>query len=152
NAAAGDQQRVADPGLGGTSMDRFRRLSPPAFRGENNPEIAEYWIGEVEKIFRSIRCPEEDKVSVAAFTLQDRANVWWNSALRTTFRGRMVITWEEFLMAFREKYFPRHVRDKKEKEFLNLEQGAMSVMDYEAKFSELEKYAPHICADEGRRT
>src|SRR5262244_2591533 len=38
-----------------------------------------------------------------------------------------------------------------EQEFLNLSQGSMSVMEYEARFVKLEKFAPHICADERRR-
>ena len=56
-----------------------------------------------------------------------------------------------FLEAFQEKYFPRHVRESKEREFLSLDQGLLTVADYEAKFLELERYAPHICADERRR-
>ena len=45
-----------------------------------------------------------------------------------------------------------HIRDAKESEFLSLEQGMRTVADYEAKFSELGRYAPHIFTDERRRT
>src|SRR5262249_52934471 len=61
------------------------------------------------------------------------------------------IAWRDFLAAFRAKFFPAHIQDKMEQEFLNLSQGSMYVMEYEARFVKLEKFAPHICADERRR-
>ncbi|MQM06705.1 hypothetical protein Taro_039538 [Colocasia esculenta] len=38
-----------------------------------------------------------------------------------------------------------------EQEFLSLTQGSMTVLEYEARFAELSKYAPHIVADERRK-
>ncbi|MQM03581.1 hypothetical protein Taro_036366 [Colocasia esculenta] len=38
-----------------------------------------------------------------------------------------------------------------EQEFLSLTQGSMTILEYEAKFSELSKYAPHIVANERRK-
>src|SRR5262249_14101456 len=113
NAGAANQQRVADPdrGNGASIMERFRRMGPPFFKGESNPDVAESWICETEKIFRAIRCPEEDKVILATFTLQDRADIWWTSALRTIFRNRVDIAWGDFLATFREKFFPEHIQD-----------------------------------------
>src|SRR5262249_11652145 len=115
SAAAADQQRLADPGRekDASTMVRFKKMGPPLFKGESDPDVAESWIRETEKIFSAIRCPEEDKVVVAAFTLQERADVWWSSTLRTNFAGRVDISWREFLVAFREKFFPEHIQDKK---------------------------------------
>ncbi|MQM17255.1 hypothetical protein Taro_050223 [Colocasia esculenta] len=57
-------------GHGGPSiMERFKRMAPPSFKGESQPLLAESWMREVEKIFRSIRSVEEDKVSLAAYIL-----------------------------------------------------------------------------------
>ena len=44
---------------------------------------------------------------------------------------------------FRVKYFLDHVQEQKEREFVKL-QGSLSVVDYEARFSTLGRYAPHI--------
>lgn len=44
------------------------------------------------------------------------------------------------------------LQDQKEEEFMSLSQGDMSVFEYESKFVELEKYAPHIQSDDKRRT
>ncbi|MQM12673.1 hypothetical protein Taro_045591 [Colocasia esculenta] len=58
-------------GHGGPSiMERFKRMAPPSFKGESQPLLAESWMREVEKIFRAIRCAEEDKVSLATNMLQ----------------------------------------------------------------------------------
>ncbi|MQL84519.1 hypothetical protein Taro_017040, partial [Colocasia esculenta] len=57
-------------------MERFRRMTPPFFKGESDPILAESWLRETEKIFRAIRCTEEER---------ERADVWWSSVLRTQF-------------------------------------------------------------------
>ena len=38
-----------------------------------------------------------------------------------------------------------------EQDFLSLTQGSMSVLEYEARFVELSRYAPHIVIDEKRK-
>ena len=53
-----------------TILERFRRMAPPSFKGESQPLIAESWLREIEKIFRAIRCTEEDKASLATYMLQ----------------------------------------------------------------------------------
>ncbi|MQM22755.1 hypothetical protein Taro_055812 [Colocasia esculenta] len=51
----------------------------------------------------------------------------------------------------RARYIPEHVQDRIEQEFLTLTQRSMSVLEYEARFAELPKYAPHIVVDEQRK-
>src|SRR5262249_9367130 len=146
-----DQLMDPDRSRGALLLERFRRIKPAIFKGESSPCAAESWIREIEKIFRAIRCPEEDKVPLATSTLQDRADEGWISTLRRVFDEREDVSWKDFLAAFREKFFPDLVQEKLEREFLTLTQGSLSVMDYEARFFELEKFAPHICANERRR-
>ena len=53
-------------GLGGVPvMERFKRMAPPSFKGESEPLVAESWLREIEKLFRAIRCAEDDKISLA---------------------------------------------------------------------------------------
>ncbi|MQL92707.1 hypothetical protein Taro_025327, partial [Colocasia esculenta] len=113
-------------------MERFRRMTPPFFKGESDPVLAESWLRETEKIFRAIRCAEEERVTLATYMLQERADVWWSSMLRTQFTDGAL-------------------EDRMEQKFLTLTQGSMSVLEYEARFTELSKYAPHIVADERRK-
>ncbi|MQL89294.1 hypothetical protein Taro_021855 [Colocasia esculenta] len=140
-------------GHGGPSiMERFKRMAPPSFKGESQPLLVESWMREIEKIFRAIRCVEEDKVTLATYMLQERADVWWSSLLRTRFEDSAVeVAWDEFVRLFWAKFILEHIQDKMEQEFLTLTQGSMTVLEYEARFVELPKYAPHIVADELRK-
>ncbi|MQM03853.1 hypothetical protein Taro_036640 [Colocasia esculenta] len=138
---------------GPSTMERFKRMLPPSFKGESDPLLAESWIREIEKIFRAIRCADEDKVTLATYMLQERADVWWASLLRTRFEdGAIDVACDEFVRLIRAKFIPEHMQDRMEQEFLSLAQGSMTVLEYEARFYELSKYAPHIVADEHRKT
>ncbi|MQL93156.1 hypothetical protein Taro_025793 [Colocasia esculenta] len=141
----------ADHG-GPSIMERFKRMSSLSFKGESDPLLAENWMREIEKIFRAIRCAKDDKVTLATYMLQERADVWWSSLLRTRFEdGAVEVGWDEFVRLFRAKFVPKHIQDKMEQKFLSLTQGSMTVLEYEARFAELSKYAPHIVADECRK-
>ncbi|MQM03846.1 hypothetical protein Taro_036634 [Colocasia esculenta] len=73
---------------GSPIMERFKRMTPLSFKGESDPLMAESWLRETEKIFRAIRCPDEDK---------ERADVWWSSLLRTRFEdGAVDVAWDAF--------------------------------------------------------
>ena len=54
--------------------------------------------------------------------------------------------------AFYKKYFPDSVRQQKVGEFVHLEQGEMTVAQYEAKFTELSRFAPQLIATEKEKT
>ncbi|MQM16250.1 hypothetical protein Taro_049204, partial [Colocasia esculenta] len=64
-------------------MERFKRMTPPFFKGKSDPILAKSWLRETEKIFHAIRCAEEERVTLATYMLQERADVWWSSVLRT---------------------------------------------------------------------
>ncbi|MQL95943.1 hypothetical protein Taro_028611, partial [Colocasia esculenta] len=88
----------------------------------------------------------------AQLEAQERADVWWASLLHTRFKdGAIEIAWDEFVRLFRAKFVPEHIQDRMEQEFLSLTQGSMTVLEYEARFAELSKYAPHIVTDERRK-
>ncbi|MQL75030.1 hypothetical protein Taro_007407 [Colocasia esculenta] len=70
------------------------------------------------------------------------------SLLHTRFEdGAIEVAWDEFVRLFRAKFVPEHIQDRMEQEFLSLTQGSMTVLEYEARFAELSKYATHIVAD-----
>ncbi|MQL94934.1 hypothetical protein Taro_027600, partial [Colocasia esculenta] len=90
---------------------------------------------------------------IMEYSCKERAGVWWASLLRTRFEDGVIdVAWDEFVRLFRAKFVPEHVQDRMEQEFLSLAQGSMIMLEYEARFFELSKYAPHIVADERRKT
>ena len=56
------------------------------------------------------------------------------------------MTWEEFHDLFMGKYFSTSVRHEKAREFLELKQGTMIVLEYVAKFIELAHFADDYVA------
>ena len=59
-------------------LDMFERRNPPHFKGGFDPEGAQHWIREIEKIFRVVQCAEAEKVVFATYTLAEEAEDWWD--------------------------------------------------------------------------
>ncbi|MQM08920.1 hypothetical protein Taro_041778 [Colocasia esculenta] len=60
-------------------------------------------------------CAEDDKISLVMYMLQERADAWWSSILRTQFEGvELDVTWREFVRLFEVKYVYEHIQDKME--------------------------------------
>ena len=120
------------PNAGGN--EEFRKNKPPIFKGRYNPDGAQIWLKEIERIFRVMDCAEEQKVRLGTHMLQEEADDWWVSTRHVWEATGEVVTWALFSREFLRKYFPEDVRGKKEIEFLELKLGNMSVTDYTAKF------------------
>ena len=50
------------------------------------------------------------------------------------------MTWEEFRELFMSKFFPASARHAKAREFLELKQVSMTMLEYVAKFTELARF------------
>ncbi|KAL2471341.1 Uncharacterized protein Adt_39477 [Abeliophyllum distichum] len=90
------------------------------------------------------------------FTLKKRASHWWDMTTRSlTPIEEQAITWVKFKELIEEKFFPATMKDQKEMEFLRLQQGTMTLMEYERKFEEFSRFSPHLVDTEekhARRT
>lgn len=59
------------------------------------------------------------------------------------------MTWDEFNMAFLERFLPNSMREAKAHEFETLVQTlGMLMVEYSVKFTELAKYAPYLIIKE----
>ena len=79
------------------------------------------------------------RIRLVAFQLEGESQVWWDWVKATRDLGAM--TWEEFHELFMDKYFSASARHVKAREFLELKQGMMTMLDYMAKFNELSCFA-----------
>jgi hypothetical protein len=66
---------------------------------------------------------------------------WWD-AYTVAHVVPNTITWQEFRDSFRAHHIPSGVNKLKQREFLTLKQGNMSVNEYLDKFTQLSRYAP----------
>ena len=58
------------------------------------------------------------------------------------------MTWEFFVQEFRARYVTEIYKESKWKQFLNLKQRNLSMVEYEKEFSHLSKYAPKLVLTE----
>nr|GEW41990.1 putative reverse transcriptase domain-containing protein [Tanacetum cinerariifolium] len=108
----------------GCTYRTFSAYNPPEFNGEGDAVTTMKWIREME------------------------------SDMIIDVRGRRSIegmTWEEFKEIFINKFFPDGELQQLEHEFLNLEQGDMSMRGYTACFNEKARFAKHHVQTEERR-
>ena len=119
-----------------SNLQRFRVHYPPTFTGGGDPMVADHWFMQIEKVLEAMEITSDTTgIRLAAFQLEGKAQVWWKWA--TTSRDLKAMTWAEFQELFMGKYFPKIA---KAQEFLELKQGAMTVMDYMTRFTELARF------------
>ena len=128
-------------GQGGPgNLQRFRSHHHPTFTRGGDPMVADHWFMQVEKVLEAIEITsDKTKIRLVAFQLEGEAQVWWNWA--KTSRDLEAMTWADFYELFMSKYFPATTRHAKAQEFLELRQGAMTVMEYVARFTELTRFS-----------
>ncbi|GFZ14477.1 hypothetical protein Acr_24g0006670 [Actinidia rufa] len=95
------------------------------------------------RVFEVLPCTDEQKVVFATFMFEGAALIWWQ--LKKPLEPLWL--WPRFLEVFNEEYFPEMVRDQKIQEFLNLKQGNMIVVVYNAKVYGTITICPSHCVD-----
>ena len=102
--------------------------------------VADHWFMQIENVLEAMEITSDTtRIMLAAFQLEGEARIWWRW-VRTS-RDLEVVTWAEFQELFMGKYFPETARHAKAQEFLELKQGATTVIDYVARFTELARFA-----------
>ena len=48
-------------------IDEFKKLAPPTFEGSTEPTESLKWLKEIEKIFASMACADQEKVRFATY-------------------------------------------------------------------------------------
>ncbi|KAH7843748.1 hypothetical protein Vadar_020347 [Vaccinium darrowii] len=138
---------------------QFIDLGAKEFSGTIDPTEAENWLKDAVRILNRMGVANDDKVDLVTFMFKGEALHWWEATERLLTMPvpgvvpvvPQRITWARFEKAFDEQYFPESYKYEKENEFTDLRQGRMSVTEYEAKFTELSRYAAQLIPDEAAR-
>ncbi|XP_050877866.1 uncharacterized protein LOC127081680 [Lathyrus oleraceus] len=115
----------------------------PTFKGRYDPDGAQTWLREFERIFRVMDFSKAQKVQFDMHMLAKEPDDWWINTCQVLNVATEVVTWAVFSKEFLRQYFPEDVRGKKEVEFLELKQGNLSVTVYASRCVELAKCHPH---------
>ena len=79
------------------------------------------------------------------------AKQWWTNYISSRPAGSHPLSWTQFTQVFLSKFVPRSDREHKRAEFEGLQQGGMSVAEYEGKFHALARHALMILPTEAER-
>lgn len=77
-------------------MGKFHRNNLPMFKGRYDPEGAQVWLRETEKIFRVIVCTNEHKVLFVTHMLSKEVEDWWDNTCQILEAIGAEITWVVF--------------------------------------------------------
>ncbi|KAL0462736.1 UNVERIFIED_CONTAM: Retrovirus-related Pol polyprotein from transposon [Sesamum latifolium] len=118
-----------------------RRQGAKVFPGTTDPAEAEEWLRNTERVLDRIECTPEQRLRYAVSLFEKDALDWWETIPGSKNRP-IILTWNDFLKEFADKYTPPVYRNRKKVEFLELKQNELSVAGYELQFVRLSKYAP----------
>ena len=125
---------------GSSNLQRFKAHHPLTFKGGGDPMISDHWFQQVEKILEAMEITSDvTQIRLETFQPEGESQVWWDWVRAS--RDWEAMTWEEFHGLFMENYFSKSSRHAKAREFLELRQGTMTVLEYVAKFTELARLA-----------
>ena len=108
----------------------------PTFTGGGDPVVVDHWFRQVERILEAMEITSNaTRIRLTTFKLEGESQVWWDWIKVS--RDLETMTWGEFRDLFMNKLFLASSRHAKAREFLELKQGSMTVLEYIAKFTEL---------------
>ncbi|KAJ9568510.1 hypothetical protein OSB04_004476 [Centaurea solstitialis] len=120
----------------------FTACKPPAFSGDRNPVLALRWLGEIEIVFETCKCAEDDKVIFVLSLLKGEAMHWWTmESGGCAAEVAKNTSSDDFTKRFRAQFCSAAAIKKLEEEFLNLEQGSKTVKEYTTQFIEKARFA-----------
>ena len=107
--------------------------------------VADHMFMQIEKVLEAIEITSDaTRIRLGEFQLKGESQVWWDWV--KTSRYLEAMTWAEFQELFMDEYFPDTARRARAHVFLELKQGAMTVMDYVARFTELPRFSDDYVA------
>ena len=100
-------------------FEKLIKLGATPFCGTLDPAEAESWLESTERVFDLMYCTPEERFDYAVFLLQGDAYSWWKTVPNSRVQ-LPVLTWEDFLREFNEKYAPTVYKREKRREFIEL--------------------------------
>ncbi|XP_057998905.1 uncharacterized protein LOC131177825 [Hevea brasiliensis] len=89
------------------------------FKGTVDPLEVKQWLESMERVFKKLQYTYALKFEYAISLLRGDAYEWWKT-IPNSMLEPPVLTWEDFLREFRQKYIPDAYVDMKLQEFLSL--------------------------------
>jgi hypothetical protein len=132
------------PTVTGSIHRELEKVKFPEFFGAPDGAAAKAWLENMAMCFALHDYTSNMKVHMAVFQLKGSALLWWKTLLPQPNMAVEDVSWELFEERFRERYLSEEFIERQLNEFNTLRQGGRTVPEYEARFMELLRYAPHL--------
>ena len=127
------------------ALYEFWQNKPLVFSGIEHDADLQDFVDVCDCLCTTLGCSLIRAVELTSYQLTRVAYEWYKSLLRSWPMGSPTLDWPEFYNAFVEWFMLESIRDANARQFELLKQTeAMSVLDYDTRFNQLAKYAPHI--------
>ncbi len=85
--------------------DKLMKYGATEFKGTVDPLEAEQWLERMDRVFKKLHCTEELIFEYSISLLQGDVYDWWKTIPHSLVEPS-VLTWNDFLREFRQKYVP----------------------------------------------
>ncbi|VFQ69276.1 unnamed protein product [Cuscuta campestris] len=107
------------------------------------PQIAWDWIKQTARVLEDLNVPIGNYPRLASQLLRKEAYEWWKRTNEIAETPKPW-TWAHFEWAFKQEYIPKRFCEERRKEFMELQQGDMTLPENRQKFTRLAKFAPTL--------
>ncbi|XP_073130874.1 uncharacterized protein [Henckelia pumila] len=129
-------------------FDQFQTYDPPTLKGTEDDIACESWLEELDHLFESLEYSDERRIRLIIYQLRDLARSWLFATKQSLENRGTVITWKVFKTEFCQRFLPISFREDRAAEFVNQQQGNLTVESYVAKFFNLLRFVPPVVDDE----
>nr|GEW50612.1 hypothetical protein [Tanacetum cinerariifolium] len=130
-------RRQAPPTCGSTYQD-FMKCKPLYFKGTKGVVELTLWFKRMETMFHISNCIVENQIKFATCTLLESALTWWNTYVQTVgHEAAYGMSWKTLMKMMTDKYCPRNVIIKLERELWELKVKGTDLASYTQHFQEL---------------
>lgn len=117
-------------------LTKLLKMNPPTLQSNESENAFDFITNYYERLHK-MSIVKQHGVKFVIFLLEKDAKQWQRAHVKYWSPVLPLLTYDNFITLFLDKYVLRTLRDSKKDELLALEQGDMSIAPYEAKFSAL---------------
>ena len=115
------------------------------FSGIEHDTDPQDFVDVCNRLCTALGCLPIRAMELTNYQLTGVAYEWYKSLLRSRPAGHPTLEWPEFYNAIVEQLMSESLRDAKVRKFELLKgTKSMSVLEYDTKFNQLARYAPHM--------
>jgi hypothetical protein len=121
-----------------------KKVNFPEFMGAIDDSSYEAWLEDMVMCFPLHDYPSNMKLYIAVFQLKGKYLLWWKTLLPQLNMVVEDVSWDFLEELFWEMHLSEEFIERQLNEFNALRQSGHTVPQYEARFMELLRYAPHL--------